>query len=179
MKRFKTGLAAGCLVGLLASAAQATTYVKSFTLTGDQETPPVATPGLGASTVTMEVDSVTHTFSWTIVYGGLTTPVTVAHFYGPAAPGQAAPPVVDVSLPAPFSNQGFTTGSTILSDAQMQQVLSGLWYLNIHTEANPNGEIRGQLPAMLDATPSPVPEPAALSLFGVGVAALAARLRKH
>jgi hypothetical protein len=36
-------------------------------------------------------------------------------------------------------------GSAILTDAQEQQLLAGQWYVNIHTAAHPDGEIRGQV----------------------------------
>ena len=32
-----------------------------------------------------------------------------------------------------------------LNAEQMRQVLGGLWYVNIHTEKHPDGEIRGQV----------------------------------
>ncbi|MBC7801475.1 MAG: CHRD domain-containing protein, partial [Gemmatimonadaceae bacterium] len=36
-------------------------------------------------------------------------------------------------------------GGATLTDAQLADVLAGRWYANLHTAANPNGEIRGQL----------------------------------
>ena len=36
-------------------------------------------------------------------------------------------------------------GSATLTDAQAADLMAGRWYVNIHTAANPNGEIRGQL----------------------------------
>ena len=36
-------------------------------------------------------------------------------------------------------------GSATLSAAQVDQVKQGLWYINLHTAANPGGEIRGQV----------------------------------
>jgi hypothetical protein len=35
-------------------------------------------------------------------------------------------------------------GSAILTDAQVADLLAGLYYVNIHTDAYPAGEIRGQ-----------------------------------
>ena len=32
-----------------------------------------------------------------------------------------------------------------LTDAQAADMLAGKWYINVHTAANPGGEIRGQL----------------------------------
>ena len=37
------------------------------------------------------------------------------------------------------------TGSGAMTPAQMQQLQAGQCYVNIHTDANKGGEIRGQL----------------------------------
>jgi hypothetical protein len=64
----------------------------------------------------------------------------MAHFHGPAAPGANGPPVVVVKDPTtPIS------GTAILTPAQEADLLAGKWYFNVHTQANPGGEIRGQL----------------------------------
>ena len=36
-------------------------------------------------------------------------------------------------------------GSAKLTDAQASDLMAGRWYVNIHTAANPGGELRGQL----------------------------------
>jgi hypothetical protein len=79
--------------------------------------------------------------TWTIVYSGLTGAATAAHFHGPAKPGKNAAPVVPLTgaLDSPIK------ASATLTDAQAKDLLAGLWYINIHTAANPGGEIRGQL----------------------------------
>jgi hypothetical protein len=65
--------------------------------------------------------------------------VTAAHFHGPAAVGVNAPPVVPIELSA------LAKGSATLDDAQAADLSEGRWYLNLHTAANPDGEIRGQV----------------------------------
>ena len=69
---------------------------------------------------------------------------TMAHFHGPAAPGANAGPVVPVPTSA-LANP--MKGTATLTDAQIADLEAGNWYFNIHTAANPGGEIRGQLPA--------------------------------
>ena len=36
-------------------------------------------------------------------------------------------------------------GSATLTDGQMADLMAGKWYANVHTAANPAGEIRGQM----------------------------------
>ena len=36
-------------------------------------------------------------------------------------------------------------GSATLTEAQATDLLAGKWYVNVHTEANKGGEIRGQV----------------------------------
>ena len=121
--------AQGMIVGNLMSA----------TLTGASQVPPNSTTGSGTASIKLDGD----TLSWVITYSGLTGPVTGAHFHGPAPANGNAGVVVPFagSLGSPI------TGSKQLTAAQIAQLKSGLWYLNLHTAANPGGEIRGQVTA--------------------------------
>lgn len=95
-------------------------------------------PGMGMLEAQLDTD--TNDFSWTVTYEGLSGPVTAAHFHGPAGEGENAPPVLpleDIDNPM--------TGNAQLTDAQISQLQSGAWYLNLHTEMYPDGEIRGQV----------------------------------
>jgi hypothetical protein len=111
-------------------------------LKGADEVPPNTTAGTGKVTATLNTGS--KTFSYKVTYSGLTGPATMAHFHGPAAPGANAPPVVPVPTSA-LANP--MKGSATLTDAQIADLEGGKWYFNVHTAANPGGEIRGQLPA--------------------------------
>ena len=79
--------------------------------------------------------------TWRINYSGLSGPPTAAHFHGPAAPGANAGVAVPIPNPATSPVQGPAT----LTDAQAADLLAGRYYINIHTAANPGGEIRGQV----------------------------------
>jgi CHRD domain len=99
----------------------------------------VASSGKGAATATLDTN--TKTLTWTVDYSGLSGPATAAHIHGPADPGANAGIVV------PFTGNVASPikGSATLTDAQIAQLEAGKWYVNIHTEANKPGEIRGQL----------------------------------
>jgi hypothetical protein len=61
-----------------------------------------------------------------------------AHFHGPAAFGANASPTIPIAKP-----ESPITGSAVLTDAQIADLQAGNWYFNVHTAANPGGEIRG------------------------------------
>jgi hypothetical protein len=101
--------------------------------------PGITSSGKGMATASL--DATTKTLSWNVDYSGLSGPATAAHIHGPADSGANAPIVVPFSgnLTSPIK------GSATLTDAQIAQLEAGKWYVNIHTEANKPGEIRGQL----------------------------------
>ena len=101
--------------------------------------PGVSSSGKGAATASLDTN--TKTLTWAVDYSGLSGPATAAHIHGPADPGANAGIVVPFSgnLASPIK------GSATLTDAQIAQLGAGKWYVNIHTEANKPGEIRGQL----------------------------------
>lgn len=116
------------------------TYNVSATLNGSKEVPANATTGSGALTGTYNADNNTLTYSTT--WSGLTGTATLAHFHGPASATATASPVVN------FTIVGNTaSGVATLTDAQETDLLNGMWYVNVHTSANPGGEIRGQVAA--------------------------------
>ena len=94
----------------------------------------------GHGSLTATFDTSTNTLTYHATYTGLTGPATAAHFHGPAAPGANAGPQVPVAKPASPID-----GSAALSPAQARDLLAGKWYFNVHTAANPGGEIRGQV----------------------------------
>ncbi len=83
------------------------------------------------------------TFTYTASYKDLTGAPTMAHFHNAATPGGNGPPVLPVTVsPSPIK------GTATLTDAQIADLNAGKWYFNIHTAANPGGEIRGTVTAM-------------------------------
>jgi hypothetical protein len=108
-------------------------------LTGAQEVPPVTTQGKGSAEVNF--DPASKKLSWTVTYSGLSGPATAAHFHGPAEAGKNA----GVAVPIPNQANSPVSGSATLTDAQAADLQAGRYYVNIHTAANPGGEIRGQV----------------------------------
>jgi hypothetical protein len=81
-------------------------------------------------------------FTYTANYKDLTGPAVAAHFHSAATAGGNGPPVVPATVtPSPIK------GSATLTDAQIADLNAGKWYFNVHTAANPGGEIRGTLAA--------------------------------
>lgn len=109
------------------------------TMNGANEVPPKTTSGSGDALVTL--DTTTKKLSYTVTYFGLTGPATMGHIHGPAAAGANAGVVV------PFASVATSpiTGTATLTDAQIADLKAGKYYANVHTAANPGGEIRGQL----------------------------------
>ena len=124
-----------------ASPSYADTVQFQADLKGSAEVPPNQTTGSG--TVTATYDTSTKQLTWEGSYSGLTGPATAAHFHGPAEPGKNAGVAVPIT-PATSPLHGSAT----LTDAQASDLMAGSWYVNIHTEANKGGELRGQLMKM-------------------------------
>ena len=109
------------------------------TLDGKSETPPNASTATG--TADIDYDAATKKLTWKLTYSGLTGPATAAHFHGPAEAGKNA----GVAVAIPNATTSPNEGSATLTDAQAADFLAGKYYVNVHTAANPGGEIRGQV----------------------------------
>lgn len=189
MKRFAVLLAAGLLVIAVPAAVLAADEVFKATLTGGAEVPPVTAAGTGNGTVTIADDE--STISWDVSYSGLTGDAAASHIHFGAA--DVAGPVM---IPfAPVTNSG-TTGSFARADYAGKEGLPADWagvlkairdgdaYVNVHTAANPPGELRGQLTASAPATDTVVetsspqaPVPVGI-LLAVGILGLAIGVRR-
>lgn len=106
-------------------------------------TPPTASSGKGWLTAT--IDTAANTISYYLAYSGLTGGVIAAHFHGNS--NYTVPAGVKIGISAASSP---ATGTVGYNQADEAAILSGLWYVNLHTTANSGGEIRGQLTPVVE-----------------------------
>lgn len=141
MTRSVRSALAGLAVAAVMVATPASAEVISFKadLKGASEVPPVASSGTG--TVTATYDTGSRKLSWQGTVSGLSGTATAAHFHGPAEPGKNA----GVLVPVPGVKAGPFEGSATLTPDQGRALMAGQTYFNVHTPANPNGEVRGQV----------------------------------
>ena len=129
-----TAALAGCgMMGMNSSVARF-----SGAMNASSEVPPNMTRGSGMAEAWL--DKSNNTLRYKVTYSGLSGPATVAHFHGPAMAGANA----GVVLPFPDAASPIE-GRATLTAAQAADLMAGKWYANVHTAANPGGEIRGQL----------------------------------
>ena len=92
----------------------------------------------------LQVDETTGEVRGFVVTSGLTN-VTVAHVHGPAARGATASPIVSLVATGVKDLWVVPDDAPPLTAAQITAFQGGQLYFNVHTTANPNGEIRGQI----------------------------------
>lgn len=109
------------------------------TMTGASEVPAKTTDASGDVLATL--DTKTKLLTYTVTFYGLSGPATMGHFHGPAAAGANAGVVLPFAAPVVSPYHATAT----LTDAQIKELMAGKWYANVHTAANPGGEIRGQM----------------------------------
>ena len=128
-------LATAMLFGTLAIGSASAAGMK-VTLSGANEVPPVTTSATGSGTITVGDDgSVSGSVTTTGIAG------TAAHIHEGAA-GKNGPVIV------PFTKDGDTykaLAGAKLTEAQMATLKAGGLYVNVHSAANPGGELRSQL----------------------------------
>ncbi len=115
----------------------------SLALDGSDPSQPVTTPATGSGWAVMNASRTQ--INYTFAYAQLSGRVTVAHFHYSKA-GLRNPAPTQSIIVSDTSSSGYVTGSwTGLTAAQADSLLSGSVYINLHTAANPAGEIRAQV----------------------------------
>ena len=104
-------------------------------------TPTAVAEAGGRAYLTLETDG--NEIAWVIEYYSLSGAIVAIHIHGPAGNGETGD--VAIAIDNTSETVGELTGSAKMSAEQVQQLMDGLWYVNVHTELNGPGEIRGQL----------------------------------
>ena len=133
------GLALAGTLGL----AQAAPVSFDVPLTGAHEVPPVQTPGSGSAALTY--DAGTRALTWKVTFSGLSSPVTMAHFHGPAAAGKNAGVKLGISQKGASEVTSPISGEATLSPEDAKAFEAGEMYINVHSKTHSSGEIRGQV----------------------------------
>lgn len=126
------------LAMLLAAANLHAESPISMSLIGAAEVPPVTTTATGKVNISALPN---RTVSGNIDVTGMVP--TMAHIHEGAV-GKNGPPIITLIKK---SDKVFTVPADAkFSEAQYTSYLAGNLYVNVHSEAHPNGEIRAQLP---------------------------------
>jgi len=178
-------------------SAQANIFEYSVTLSGPNESPVNASPGIGSGTV--NYDDFAHTLQLQVTFSGLIqtngaggTSASHLHapplnpFTGPAGVATTTPSfagfplgvfsgsfsnTLDLTLASSWNPTYISNNGNTTAGAEAAlaaAMAGGNAYWNIHSSSLPGGEIRGFLVA--------VPEPSSLALAGLGAVGLAARV---
>jgi len=133
----RTGLAGAAFAALVLTGTPALSETVNLkaSLNGAAEVPPNLSKG--TASVAATYDTASRKLAWKGTVSGLSGNPTAAHFHGPAEPGKNAGVAIPIT--------SISSGEATLTDAQAADLLAGMWYVNIHTSANPAGEIRGQV----------------------------------
>ena len=170
-------------VAALPLQAGAAIVTHSFNLNGVQEVPPNGTPAAGSAEVT--IDDLLGTITFFAAVFNLDGAPVAAHLH-PGGVGVVAPPVYDLGAVAdaggPVTIGTFEVDSSFALAGVAKPIDLGLaaainsspflFYMNIHTDVFPGGEVRGQLAV------APIPVPAALWLLAPALGLLMRR-RAH
>ena len=138
-KKISKARAAGAFLAVTVAFGMSSAWAKdvSVSLTGADETPPVTTMATGSGTITVGDDkSVSGSVKTTGIDG------SVAHIHLGAV-GKAGPPIITLTKGADGSWS--VPAGAKLDDKQFVSFKSGDLYINVHSAAHKDGEIRGQL----------------------------------
>ena len=121
-----------------------TTVTYAGELRGANENPPVTTTAVGSFFITLDA---ANNMTWEINTGGVTSP-TLSHIHVGAAGTNGGVVVTFASSAAAFNGRRVTGRATLTTELANQiRANPAGYYVNVHTTANPTGELRGQLVA--------------------------------
>ena len=118
---------------------------KTMDLSGANQTPPVSTTGSGTveGNYNTKTKVITLDLKWSL--GNPNDTTTMGHIHKGAV-GVSGPVVIPFTdLPSGSEDQHFHFTSAPLTDEQEADLKAGNYYVNIHSNTNPGGELRAQL----------------------------------
>jgi hypothetical protein len=146
MRRFTYRLTslAFLLCAFLAAKADHLTpkFLFAARMNSAQEVPAFASPGVGVATFMLNSSS--DTLCITMTVNNLSGPITGAHIHD-GRPGVSGPIVKDLVPFLSGNSLQVTLAGSGLSGLSVAKLFAGDYYINVHTAANPGGEIRGQI----------------------------------
>jgi hypothetical protein len=141
--------AVACVGSLaLPGVASAVTFTFIAVLNSGQEIQPTKPTSNALGTALLTLTKRTGLLCYSISYTDLIGTETEAHFHGLASAGQNATIRFFISPPpnGPSPPGSPKTGCVgPLTDKQVRNLNNGLFYLNVHSDKFPDGEIRGQV----------------------------------
>ena len=135
----------GCLIFLSCSKNDPTIISRHFLpLHGNQEVPAKTGPAVGSMDI--DYNQSTRTLNYNVIWSSLSGPVTGFHIHGSAGRGTNAG-ILQSFSGYPTGRSGQYRGSVLIDGVVFKEedLFAGKYYINIHTQANPGGEIRGQI----------------------------------
>jgi hypothetical protein len=121
-------------------------------MSGAQQNPPNASVATGILNINYSkvTKNLTYDFTWSQLSGnptgiGIYGPAPIGYSVFPPAP--TTPPIQTISITGAVAAGGSRSGSLVVDGALIKEenLLSGLYYVNIRTAAYPTGEIRAQI----------------------------------
>ena len=114
-------------------------------LSGSNQAPPVTTKGSGTveGNYNTKTKVITLNLKWSL---GNTSDTTIMGHIHKGAAGVSGPVVIPfVGLPSGATDQQFSFTSQPLTEGQEADLKAGDYYVNIHSNTDPSGELRAQL----------------------------------
>jgi len=139
VSNFGTSASMGQVVRIPTALSEAEHFTAM--LSGDNEVPPVVTDASGVARLHLAADG---TLSWEVAVRDIED-ITASHIHQ-GAPGENGPVIITLyNGTGTFDPDNPISGSAMLTPEQIDTLLAGDYYVNVHTTANPGGEIRGQV----------------------------------
>ena len=173
-RAFYLGSVMIALAGLCVRPALAQgTFIFRVPMNGIQMVPAVDTPAFGGGRLELNGNTLSYNVGLRVEWFD----PTGAFIHGPGAPGSNGPLIRDLGrrgvTPGPDATLAFAwVNNFTVTQTQVEELLSGLWYVRVTSIAHPEGEIRGQIIL--------VPEASTLGLLALGGGVLSALTwRRH